>query len=149
MPRGWRGLLIGAPLDIKLSAPVTAAQTAWLLSTRLPIRRIIFPKEVTGDPPRHDPACSLLATDARALALSAGSLLTATHIVIPSIDLPDESPDPLHRFTALENVALLVDSGIDEARLARLPPSVRRLAVLGDMQLPEDDIMVSVQVCPP
>ena len=91
-----------------LSAPVTAAQTAWLLSTRLPVRHISFPKEVIGNPPQHDPACSLLATDTRALVHSAESLLTAENVVIPCWENPlDGRRNPLHRSEDLAGVTVL------------------------------------------
>ena len=138
-------MLEGAPLDISFAEPVTAAQTAWLCSTHLPVRSISFSNDVHGEPPRYDTTCSLLATDARALAHSAGSLVAAKHIIVPHSEGADGDPNPLHGFTALADVTLVMDWGIDEERLTRLPPSVRRITILGDQRLPENDNMVSLQ----
>ena len=144
--REWRELLTGAPLDVTFPASVTPAQTEWLLSTSLPVRSISFPAEVTGGELDH--ACRLLATDARALAQMATSLRAAHNIVIPRFDFPGKAPATLHRFQALDDVTLLSNCGSFTAPLAKLPPSVRRLTMLGDPGL-QSESNLDLKVSPP
>ena len=140
--------MAGAQLRITFTAPVTPAQLAWLRSTRRPVEFISFPDAVTGTPPRYDPACKLLATDPGILEHSVASLRVAENIIIPRQMPPANRPDPLRRFFTLTNVTLVMDGGMDEGRLTKLPPSVRHLTVVGTAELPDDN-MISLQVDPP